>query len=103
MINFKGLKDLFTILTVKHNPKKHWSDFTWWGIVESMNDLLLESIRKAINGASFLFVNSNEVIVIDHTSWIFIHLYAVQVWKWIPLLVCVEKVGVHVTIIFKKN
>jgi hypothetical protein len=73
MINFKGLKDLFTILTVKHNPKKHWSDFTWWGIVESMNDLLLESIRKAINGASFLFVNSNEVIVIDNTSWIFIH------------------------------
>jgi hypothetical protein len=44
MINFEGLKDLFTILTVKHNPKKHWNDFTWWGIAESMNDLLLESI-----------------------------------------------------------
>jgi hypothetical protein len=44
MINFKGLKDLFTIQKVKHNPKKHWSDSTWWAIVESMNDLLLESI-----------------------------------------------------------
>jgi hypothetical protein len=94
MINFKGLKDLFIILKVKHNPKKHWSDSTWWGIVESMNDFLLESIRKAINVASFLFVNANEVIVIDDTSWIFIHLNVVQVWKWIPLLVGVEKVGV---------
>jgi hypothetical protein len=36
---------------------------------------------KAINVASFLFVNANEVIVIDNTSWIFIHLYVVQVWK----------------------
>jgi hypothetical protein len=96
MLNFEGLKDIFTILKVKHNPKKHWSDSTWWGIVESMNDMLLESIRKAINVANFLFVNANEVIVLDNTSWIFIHLYVVQVWKWIPPLLCVEKVGVHV-------
>jgi hypothetical protein len=81
MINFEDLKDLFTILKVKHNPKKNWSDSSWWGIVEFMNDLLLEYIRKAFNVASFLFVNANEVIVVDNTSWIFIHLYVVQVWK----------------------
>jgi hypothetical protein len=28
-------------------------------------------------------------------SWIFIHLYVVQGWKWISLLTCVEMVGVQ--------
>ncbi len=46
MINFEDLKDLFTILKVKHNPKKHWNDSTWWGIAKSMNVLLLEYIQK---------------------------------------------------------
>ncbi len=39
MTNFKCGKDLFTMFKVKHIPKKHWSDFTRWGIVESMNEL----------------------------------------------------------------
>jgi hypothetical protein len=39
MTNFKGGKDPFIVLKVKHIPKKHWSDFTRWGIVEFINDL----------------------------------------------------------------
>jgi hypothetical protein len=42
MTNFKGLKDLFNMLKVKHILKKHWSDFVGWGIVKSMNDLSLD-------------------------------------------------------------
>jgi hypothetical protein len=39
MTNFKGGKDLFIVLKVKHIPKKQWNDFTRWGIVEIMNEL----------------------------------------------------------------
>jgi hypothetical protein len=42
MTNFKGLKDLYNMLKVKHILKKHWSDFEGWGIVKSMNDLSLD-------------------------------------------------------------
>jgi len=42
-----------------------------------------------------LYVSANEITTIDNTSWIFIHLYVVQGWKQILLLVCVEKVGMQ--------
>jgi len=41
MMDFEGLKDMFIMLKVKHTLKKHWIDFLSWGIVQSMNDLLL--------------------------------------------------------------
>jgi hypothetical protein len=34
---------------VKHTPKKHWIDYSSWGIVESMNDLLLQSTHNVVN------------------------------------------------------
>jgi hypothetical protein len=41
MTNFEGLKDLYSMLKVKHTPKKHKIDSSSQGIIESMNDLLL--------------------------------------------------------------
>ncbi len=58
-----------------------------------MNKLLLESIQNVVVVANFIFVNADEITAIDNTSQISLHLYVVQGWKQIPLLVCVEKVG----------
>jgi hypothetical protein len=93
MTIFEGLKDLFTMLKVKHIPKKPWIDFTRWGRVESMNELLMKSIQNVVV-TNFIFGNADEVIAIDNTSWISLHLYIVQGWKQIPLSAFVEKVGV---------
>ncbi len=48
MTNFEGLKDLFIVLKIKHTPKKHWMDFVRWGIVESMNELLLDPLKMLL-------------------------------------------------------
>jgi hypothetical protein len=80
MTTFKGENDLFIVLKVKHIPKKHWSDFTRWGIVEIMNELF-KSIYNVIVVADFIFISVNEVITIDNTSWISMHLYIVRSWK----------------------
>jgi hypothetical protein len=56
-----------------------------------MNDLLLQSTHNVVNVVNFLFVSADEVTTIDITSWISLHIYVVQSWKRIPLLVCVEK------------
>jgi hypothetical protein len=50
-------------------------------MIESMNELLLESTQNVIVATNFIHVNSNEVIAIDNTSWISLHLYVVQGWK----------------------
>jgi hypothetical protein len=95
MTNFKDLEDLFLLLNIKHTPKKHWNDSTNWGVVESMNNLLLQSIWNVIVVVNFIFVNVNEVTMINSASWISIHLYVVHGWKRIPLLICVKKVDVQ--------
>jgi hypothetical protein len=77
MRDFEGLKDLFVVLKVKHTPKKHWINSSGWGIVESMNDLLLQSIRNGINVIDFLSMNVDEVTTIDNASCIFFHIYVV--------------------------
>jgi hypothetical protein len=43
MTNFEGRKELFNVLKIKHNFKKHWNDFASWDIMKSMNELLLNS------------------------------------------------------------
>jgi hypothetical protein len=37
MIYFEGLRDLLSLLKVKHTPKTHWSESLGWGIIELMN------------------------------------------------------------------
>jgi uncharacterized protein with von Willebrand factor type A (vWA) domain len=47
MANFEGLRVQFIMLKVK--PEQHWSDSSSWGIVELMNDVLLQFIHKDTN------------------------------------------------------
>jgi hypothetical protein len=63
---------------LKVKLEKHWRDSSSWGIVESMSDLLLQSIHKVVN---FLFVSVDEVTTIGNASYIFFHIYVVQAWK----------------------
>jgi hypothetical protein len=58
--------------------------------MECMNELLLNSIWNIVYAAKFLFINVDEVMTIEDTLWYpFIYLFL-----QIPLLVCVEKLGV---------
>jgi len=90
MTNFEVLKNLCIVLKMKHTPKKHWMDSIRWCIIESMNELLLESIQNVIVVVNFIYVNNNKIIAIDNTFWISLHLYVVQGWKQIPLLACLK-------------
>jgi len=67
MTNFESLKELFIVFKIKHTPKKHWMDSVRWGVVESMNELLLESTQNVIVVANFIYVSDNKVIAIDTT------------------------------------
>jgi hypothetical protein len=55
--------------------------------------LLLESTENDVV-ANYIFINIDEVIAIDNTTRISLHLFVVRVWKQIPFFACVEKVSV---------
>jgi len=66
-------------------------------MVEVMHGVLLEAIKITFVVASFIAINADEVTTINNTQWLSIHLYVVQNWKRIPILLCVEIVSTYVT------
>jgi hypothetical protein len=68
MTNFESPKELFNVLKGTKHILKNWNDFVSWGIIESMNELLLNSIQNVIVVVNFLYVSVNDVTIINNTS-----------------------------------
>jgi hypothetical protein len=98
MTNYEDMPSLFHMLKVKYVSQKHWSNSLGWGMVEVMYGVLLEAIKATIACANFIVVSANEVTTIDNTQWLSIHLYMVQGWKKIQILLCVESIRVSTTL-----
>jgi hypothetical protein len=62
-----------------------------------MHKVLLEATKVTLVVTSFIPVSVNEVIVIDNTQCLSIHLYVVQQWKRIPILLSMEIVNMFAT------
>jgi hypothetical protein len=93
MIDYEDLKYLFQLLKVKSVSRKPWFDTLGWGMAKVMHILLLEAIKVAFVVAPFIVISADEVTMIDKTQWLSNHLYVVQKWKHIPILLCVEVVS----------
>jgi hypothetical protein len=66
-------------------------------MVEIMHDILLDSTKATFCFASFIIVFADEVMTINNTQWLFIHMYVIQQWKRISILFCVQIVGMSST------
>jgi hypothetical protein len=62
-----------------------------------MHGVLLEATKVTFVATSFITVSADEVMAIDNTQWLFIHLYMLQNWKRIPILLCMEIVNTFAT------
>jgi len=98
MTKYEDMPSSFHMLKVKYVSQKHWSNSLGWGMVEVMHDVLLEATKAAFACANFIDVSVNEVTTIDNTQWLSIHLYMVQGWKKIPILLCVESIRASTTL-----
>ncbi len=97
MIDYKDLKYLFQLLKVKSVSKKPWFDTSRWGMAEVMHIVLLEATKVTFVVTPFIVISVDEITMIDNTQWLSIHLYVVQKWKHIPILLCVEAVNLFAT------
>jgi hypothetical protein len=97
MTNYENMPSLFHMLKVKFVSWTHWLDSLSWGMGKMMHDVLLEATKVAFFYANFIVVSAYEITTIDNTQWVSIHLYMVQCWKRIPILLCVESIGVFAT------
>jgi hypothetical protein len=66
MYKFEAFSELYYILKVKNNLKKHWTNGSGWGMVKAMHDIIFTFIKTIMQGANFFFANANEVVIMDN-------------------------------------
>lgn len=62
-----------------------------------MHGVLLEATKTLFVATSFITISADEVTTIDNTKWLSIHLYVMQNWKRIPILLCMVIVSTSAT------
>jgi len=66
-------------------------------MVKVMHGVLLNVTKTTFASTTYTNISANEVKTINSTQWLSIHLYVVQAWKRIPILLCVETIRVLAT------
>jgi hypothetical protein len=94
MTSFESLRDLYLLLNVKNNPRKHWIDNSGWEMAKCMHKVVLQNMKTTMQDFSFFALNANEVMTIDNHHWINMHAYVMQNWIHIPILLTLEQVEV---------
>ena len=89
-------------LKLKNIPIKHWLETSGWELAEHLHGCVLAALTGVVQSARIISISDDEVIVIDNTSWVGVHVYAMRSWERMPYLLylsCVSKSGtsVHLT------
>ncbi len=84
--NFEGLKGVFKFLKVENCPYKHWSNSTRKTMVEAMHNVISQATKVVVKKSPFIFVSCDEATTIDNQSWLFVHVYLIEEWKRVPIL-----------------
>ncbi len=92
LTDYESLKDFFYFFKVKSMPKKHLSNNLGWEVAKNIHDVVLECTKKVIKEYPFFVLFIDEVITSHIESWISIHMYVLENWQRIPILLNLEKV-----------
>ncbi len=55
-------------------------------MVEAMHSLVLWAMKVVIQKSLSILVNYDEVTTVDNHNWLSIHLYVIDGWKQVPIL-----------------
>jgi hypothetical protein len=66
-------------------------------MIEIMHNVLLNIIKFAFATSAFIGISTNKMTTINNIKWLSIHLYVVQAWKMICILLFVKACGVFAT------
>jgi hypothetical protein len=57
-----------------------------WKIGEHLHCCVLGALKAVVQSTRIISINADEVTTVDNTSWVGIHVYAMQSWKMMPYL-----------------
>ena len=86
--------DVLSFLDCPLIPFKHWSVSTGWGIAECLQFVVQNQIKVALAQCEFFSLTCDEVITVVCQTWISIHVYVVNEFVCVPMLLTLERVTV---------
>ena len=81
MVDYEPSKVLSKHFKFKNMPARHWFENTSWEMSEHLHLCVLSRLRSAVQFARILSISCDEATVVDNTSWIGIHVYAIEGWE----------------------
>ncbi len=96
IIDHKSMKELYDFLQFPKSPQHHYNDTSVWTMAECMQELVLIKTHLVVQSTKFIFVSIDEIITMHYQRWIIIHVYVVEGWKCIPILLTLEQVLLNV-------
>jgi hypothetical protein len=100
MVTFGRRCQLYNFIDVPNLPSLHWSDSIGWLMATFMYDLVKEKHRAMLAAAQYISLTIDETSAVDNLSYIVIHVYILQDWGRIPLVLHLNKLESS-NIIFK--
>jgi hypothetical protein len=92
MIDFDKFFNLLDFLKFEL-PKYHWDQNSAWDIARSLTHVVNRKMKGDIQEAPFFSVSADEVTTIANEAWISMHIYIVQRFKRVPLLLTSGRVA----------
>jgi hypothetical protein len=91
MTNYEDCRELFMQLFVPYCPRKHWSASSGWQMADNMNEVLSTHTKKVLAEARFYSVSADEVTIVDHESWLSVHIYVSIGFSRVPILLSLSR------------
>jgi hypothetical protein len=89
MTNFEHMKVLFDFLKIHHTSRKHLIN---WGMSTAMHNVILKHNMLLVQQARFISINCDKVTNLDNYSWIYVHVYIVENWRKVPIILNLERI-----------
>lgn len=86
MTEYKVVKDLLLQLKTPNIPKKHWCDNSGWGMAKVMCILVEKKKKQTLATTNSISITNDEVTTMDNQSWLCCHVYTIQNWKRVRIL-----------------
>jgi hypothetical protein len=91
MVEFGRRSQFYNFLEVPDLPTLHWSDGTGWLMVTYMYDLVKEKHQAMFAIAQYISLTVDEIPAVDNLSYIVIHVYVLQDWVRVPIILHINK------------
>ena len=75
-----------------HVPLKHCTKGSDWEMAESLFNVVQARTKEVVGTTPYFSITCDEVTTLDNQSWFNIHVYTIQDWEIVLMLLCLQHV-----------